>query len=124
MRRLLLLALCAAGGRGDSFERSFDPGDAQYKVDACTACRAAVDAASLAMAQPASGDPTSELRAAEIMDRGLCGLAIGPTRGKCDRFVEEHEEELQGYIRSARPDAPAARRRLCGSWCGGAGDEL
>eukprot|EP00756_Hemistasia_phaeocysticola_P051015 Hpha_TRINITY_DN26199_c0_g1::TRINITY_DN26199_c0_g1_i1::g.155463::m.155463 len=121
---VMLCGIALLGGLGsaagqedeDSYERSLDPRNPQYTFDACTACRAALDAVTRQMKKP-SRAPRSEGRAEEIMESGLCDLAIGPTRSKCDAFLESHEEALIGYIRSGEPDADAVKARLCGGWC-------
>lgn len=96
--------------------------------DRCTACDAVVDSLDRAMKKIPKGKvrgvgksdvemATSELRALEIIDEGLCNYAIGSTRGKCERFVEEHESEIIAYIRKAEHKTDAKRNEFCKPIC-------
>ena len=60
---------------------------------------------------------TSESRAIQILEDDICRMCLGPTRTKCQRLVEEHEEEIIEYLRKGKHD-PWYRVRFCSKLCG------
>ncbi|KNH07427.1 hypothetical protein XU18_1959 [Perkinsela sp. CCAP 1560/4] len=60
---------------------------------------------------------TSESRAIQILEDDVCRMCLGPTRTKCQRLVEEHEEDIIEYLRKGKHD-PWYRVRFCSKYCG------
>jgi len=106
---------------------NWDPTRDAYRQDFCTACKTVFDRLDEEMTKRAGGTvrgirrkvdyATSEARALEILDSDLCRMALGSTRQKCQRWVEEYEEHLVDYIRTGKHYIHA-RRSFCAKWCG------